>query len=399
MAAYSAQSTGRGSSPKVMELYVSAQNVMDAAEYRNRLQEAYKRYPNSDPKGSIYDYRARDKAVAAVDRALRREGYDGVWDRESGEMFVYEPEQIKSATDNAGTFDKNNADIRYSMRDGSGNEVVLTEVKIEENKKKIAQSKAVAKIEENRFAKNPHKDFMTMGAEYFEEIGGEAHNPVLGKVILNDSGVRHLISQGVTRRRSAMLEAVKPCIEKGEIIHIENNHKGKRFDTALIAARVELDGLPYYMCVVVRQTNDQDNSYYMHDAVLVQKRRAVDSIQQDTDGSMNAGATRVEPNNPSIASILASIEDYNPQEQENEKQFSLRETVEERADGLIAVHNMRSEELLKTIEELGGFPSPSIAIVKAKDGHSKYGGVSVVFGKETIDPKADSRNKVYSQNA
>ena len=116
-AAYSAQSTGRGNAPRVMELYVSAQKVMDRAEYNRRLQEAYGRYKNSDPRGDNYDYKARDKAVAAVDNALRKEGYDGVWDRESGEMFVYEPTQIKSATDNVGTFEPDNPDIRYSLKD------------------------------------------------------------------------------------------------------------------------------------------------------------------------------------------------------------------------------------------------------------------------------------------
>ena len=33
----------------------------------------------------------------------------------NGDVLVYSPEQIKSATDNIGTFDKENKDIRYSM--------------------------------------------------------------------------------------------------------------------------------------------------------------------------------------------------------------------------------------------------------------------------------------------
>lgn len=32
----------------------------------------------------------------------------------NGDVLVYSPEQIKSATDNIGTFDKQNKDIRYS---------------------------------------------------------------------------------------------------------------------------------------------------------------------------------------------------------------------------------------------------------------------------------------------
>lgn len=117
LAADSAQQTGRGNSPKVMELYVSAQKVMDRSEYDQRLKEAYKQYPNSDPRGDVYDYRQRDKAIAAVDKAIIKDGYDGVWDRESGEMFVYDSTQIKSAIDNIGLFDRKNPDIRYSRSD------------------------------------------------------------------------------------------------------------------------------------------------------------------------------------------------------------------------------------------------------------------------------------------
>ena len=118
-AAYSAAQMGKGNSPRVMELYVSAQKVMDRAEYEERLQARYNNYPGSDPAGTEYDYRQRDKAIASIDRAIRKEGYDGVWDRESGEMFVFDPEQIKSATDNVGTFDAGNPDIRYSLFDES----------------------------------------------------------------------------------------------------------------------------------------------------------------------------------------------------------------------------------------------------------------------------------------
>ena len=77
--------------------------------------------------------------------------------------------------------------------------------------------------------------------------------------------------------------------------------------------------------------------------------------------------------------------------------FSTKRAVEETKD-LIAVHNMQESELLKTLQ-LGGFPMPSIAIIKARQGHSEYGPVSVVFNKSTIDPKANKNNKVYGGDA
>lgn len=80
-----------------------------------------------------------------------------------------------------------------------------------------------------------------------------------------------------------------------------------------------------------------------------------------------------------------------------EAKFSLSEPVE-RAGNLIAEHNLTQEKLEKALE-IGAFPSPSIAIVQAEQGHTNYGDYSVVFPASTIDPEADSRNRVYGADA
>lgn len=77
--------------------------------------------------------------------------------------------------------------------------------------------------------------------------------------------------------------------------------------------------------------------------------------------------------------------------------FSLKESVEE-TKNLIAVHNMQVSELERTLD-LGGLPMPSIAIIKAQSGHSEYGDVSLVFDKTVIDPKTSKLNKVYGGDA
>lgn len=64
---------------------------------------------------------------------------------------------------------------------------------------------------------------------------------------------------------------------------------------------------------------------------------------------------------------------------------------------LIAVHNLTENDLLDAFD-LGGFPMPSIAITKADIGHTDFGDISLVFGKETINPK-NRKNKVYSGDA
>lgn len=86
------------------------------------------------------------------------------------------------------------------------------------------------------------------------------------------------------------------------------------------------------------------------------------------------------------------------QDQADVKQrFSMSEPVE-RAGNLIAEHNLTQEKLEKALE-IGAFPSPSIAIVQAEQGHTNYGDYSVVFPASTINPEADSRNRVYGADA
>ena len=77
-------------------------------------------------------------------------------------------------------------------------------------------------------------------------------------------------------------------------------------------------------------------------------------------------------------------------------QFSDRDVEQTRE--LVALHNL-SEEKLNKVLELGGIPMPSLAITKASIGHTNFGGISLVFGKETIDPKFFRSNRVYSGDA
>ena len=65
---------------------------------------------------------------------------------------------------------------------------------------------------------------------------------------------------------------------------------------------------------------------------------------------------------------------------------------------LVAVHNLTEENLREALD-LGGMPSPSIAVVKAQEGHRQYGPISLVFGPDSIDPMANRANRVYGSDA
>ena len=82
-----------------------------------------------------------------------------------------------------------------------------------------------------------------------------------------------------------------------------------------------------------------------------------------------------------------------PVEKTEVSKFSLRESVEETKD-LVAVHNLREDSLLEALE-MGGLPMISIAVMKKDQEFSDYGDISIVFRKDTIDPEADPRNRVF----
>ena len=102
---------------------------------------------------------------------------------------------------------------------------------------------------------------------------------------------------------------------------------------------------------------------------------------------------------PAEVSRLLNLAKDSISQKENvvNRKFSLSEAVEETND-LMALHNLKGAELLKSLE-LGGLPMPSIAIIKAEANHDQYGEISLILPKEAIDPKANKDNKIYGADA
>lgn len=77
--------------------------------------------------------------------------------------------------------------------------------------------------------------------------------------------------------------------------------------------------------------------------------------------------------------------------------FSLSEPVEETSD-LLALHNLTEDKLLNTLK-LGGFPMPSIAVIRDQMPYEEFGDITMVFGRDTIDPQVNSENRIYGGDA
>lgn len=124
------------------------------------------------------------------------------------------------------------------------------------------------------------------------------------------------------------------------------------------------------------------------------------NLTKKASDSLRSDKSRTKLNIKSLAiadNIPQSKKEDNGKDTESGKRFSLKEPIEETKD-LIAVHNMNTEDLKRTLQ-LGGMPMPSIAIVKGKMGHENFGEISIVFGKDTIDPEGMKENRVYGADA
>ena len=65
---------------------------------------------------------------------------------------------------------------------------------------------------------------------------------------------------------------------------------------------------------------------------------------------------------------------------------------------LVFVHNT-SEEAIKSFDNMGGIPSPSIAVTKADQPFTGFGKIQLIGKPEKFDPLIDPRNKIYSADA
>lgn len=102
------------------------------------------------------------RSKEAITRDLEKQGYDGViiqsdegsFGRSTDAYIALHPEQVKSATNNVGTFDRGNPDIRYSNRNSGESRVDRLVRKNEELKAEAEYLKQVVQIQKQGNRKN-----------------------------------------------------------------------------------------------------------------------------------------------------------------------------------------------------------------------------------------------------
>ena len=179
-----------------------------------------------------------------------------------------------------------------------------------------------------------------------------------------------------------------------------HKYNGKGYDR--YSVRFELNGEPFTGELLV--AIDNNDRRVLYDVVSI--KRTDNPVSEASIGKANRKSERgtIGSDTDIVPQKNDVVKRENEKSSENITKYSLAignesvlVDVQEEKD-LIAIHNLTEKNLLDTLN-LGGFPMPSIAVVKAEQGHTNYGNISVVFGRDTIDPKLSYDNKIYGSDA
>lgn len=341
-----------------------------------KLQEAFRGLTAQKPEAKALTRYAKelqkiwDDALVGAARNLQQSGAETA----SGE---------KAASTDTG---ESAAEVRYEIRRLDGQTMVVLDTQTDTRSHKAAAAYLKALV-------NTEKPFSTILADALPVYAGKdlpseykGSEYTLGM----HRGLREVKMQAATNLGEMLLLA-----EDGEWRENVKEKHGKdaqngwyryktRFAVPVLNARKAVDHYAVYGGVLLIR-NDADGKSYLYDMVDVEKKKVISS--PPFSAQAHSGVYEPKPSESIIR-------------HENEKsntKFSMREPVEQAKD-LVAVHNL-TEQNLQDALDLGGLPMPSIAVVKSEQGHSMYGPISIVFGRDSIDPQADSRNKIYGGDA
>ncbi len=136
-------------------------------------------------------------------------------------------------------------------------------------KRYLLYHEAVKQLSGNEFEKQAGKTLQEQILEYYDSFHHVAISPFYGDVILDKRGINDSYAHGIGRKKAVAFAAVKEVIEQGVILIYHHNHKGRNYNTVMLAAPINI-GIERYICQVILIRNKKENRFYLHE-VTAQK--------------------------------------------------------------------------------------------------------------------------------
>ena len=313
-------------------------------------------------------------------------------------------DNLRTAKENAAALKTKSAaegrGVRFQLQEGEE----TLEKQLNRNLLRLEQMSPVIEITGKEIAYGAtSKENAENIVRFFESVGGKVERDGFGVIELTRKGAKATVQHGNGPAKQIAAAAIPEVIRYGEQIGFVENWKGRGYNTYTFVAPVVVAGIKIYEAVVVNEyrSTKQGNKFYVHEvcgsdgSLLVlddagqikQKQESADTVLKTEEGGERPSfpANKIITQNDAPVKKNIRFQMASPVEVNSEKE-------------LVAVHNLTEENLREALD-LGGMPSPSIAVVKAQDGHSKYGPISLVFGPDSIDPQASRANRVYGSDA
>lgn len=261
------------------------------------------------------------------------------------------------------------------------------------------------------------------------------NNKSLGGIIVSSAGLRHGMER-MSPQLLEMYENLPSALANAIVINEGEGERGTKQEYVLIGAFETKTGEIGIVRFSVNEYENSNNLDGIHLALYASRSKALkrEGVAYNTTQGSSDNADALKPSlSLSVSQLLDLVKEAYPNElsksvadhfgisrgtsdirnlrfskQIREVQDEISGTKEkkdltgnekiEKTKDFIAVHNLTMDQLMKDIN-MGGFPSPSIAIIRSAMQHTRYGDVSVIFNRDTIDPERSTANKVYGGDA
>ena len=319
-------------------------------------------------------------------------------------------DNLRSAKENAAALETESAaegrSMRFQLQEGEE----TLEKQLNRNLGRLEQMTPAAEItgKEIEYGATSKENAENI-VRFFESIGGKVERDGFGVVELTRKGAKATVQHGNGPVKQIAAAAIPNVIRYGEQIGFVENWKGRGYNTHTFVAPVVVDGIKIYEAVIVNEYTvpNAASKFYVHEVCgsdgslltiengkITKKESSLTTVLKTEQGDE---APKLLSKNSIAQENAESKGNGEPVKKSVRFQLSAPVEVDQNKD-LVAVHNLTAENLQEALE-LGGMPSPSIAVVKAQEGHTKYGPISLVFNSDTIDPMVNRANRIYGSDA
>ena len=191
----------------------------------------------------------------------KAEGYDGLvyqndWedsDSKADSFVVFDPSQIKSATDNTGEFSEEEGDIRFRVADS-------------ESKREIINNTEPVDVIKGAIAATDGESVSKAALRWFEEnVGKElTYNTEVGTVTINRRSVKNSLAHGYSQTKLDAITSLPEGFGRAVYLASEDDFDGKPEVNHYFVYPINYDGsIHYVLCRVKSDVNK--SSLYIHE--------------------------------------------------------------------------------------------------------------------------------------